>query len=54
MREAGLLAPNDVLSVEARRSRQQVLLIEARNMRDVAEADLRRVTGVEPGVAITI
>ena len=42
MREAGLLAPNDVLSVEARRSRQQVQLIEARNMRDVAEADLRR------------
>ena len=54
MREAGLLAPNDVLSVEARRSRQQVQLIEARNMRDVAGADLRRVTGIEPGVAITI
>jgi len=29
-------------------------LIEARNMRDVAEADLRRVTGIEPGVTITI
>jgi outer membrane protein len=54
MREVGLVAPNDVLSVEARRSRQQVQLIEARNMRDVAEADLRRVTGIEPGVAITI
>jgi outer membrane protein TolC len=54
MRDAGLLAPNDVLSVEARRSRQQVQLIEARNMRDVAEADLRRVTGLEPDVAITI
>jgi len=54
MRAAGLLAPNDVLSVEAQRSRQQVQLIEARNMRDVAEADLRRVTGLEPGVAITI
>jgi outer membrane protein TolC len=54
MRAAGLLAPNDVLSVEARRSRQQVQLIEARNMRDVAEADLRRVTGLEPGVAIAI
>ena len=46
MREVGLLAPNDVLSVEARRSRHQVQLIEARNMRDVAEADLRRVTGI--------
>jgi len=54
MKDAGLLAPNDVLSVEARRSRQQVQLIEARNMRDVAEADLRRVTGLAPDVAITI
>jgi outer membrane protein TolC len=54
MRAAGLLAPNDVLSVEARRSRQQVQLIEARNMRDVAEADLRRVTGIDAATAITI
>jgi outer membrane protein TolC len=54
MRAVGLLAPNDVLSVEARRSRQQVQLIEARNLRDVAEADLRRVTGIEPAVAIAI
>ena len=54
MREAGLLAPNDVLSVEARRSRHQVQLIEARNMRDVAEADLKRVTGIAAGTAITI
>jgi outer membrane protein TolC len=54
MRDVGLLAPNDVLSVEARASRQQVQLIEARNMRDVAEADLRRVTGLAPDVVITI
>ena len=54
MRDVGLLAPNDVLSVEARASRQQVQLIEARNMRDVAEADLRRVAGLAPDVAITI
>jgi outer membrane protein TolC len=54
MREAGLLAPNDVLSVEARRSREQVRLIEARNMRDVAEADLRRATGLAPGTAISV
>ena len=54
MRDVGLLAPNDVLSAEARRSRQQVQLIEARNMRDVAEADLRRVTGLLPGAAIAI
>ncbi len=54
LRDAGLLAPNDVLSAEARRSRQQVQLIEARTMRDVAEADLRRVTGLPPGAAIAI
>lgn len=54
MQDVGLLAPNDVLSVEARRSRQQVQLIEARNMHGVAEADLRRVTGIAPEVAITI
>jgi outer membrane protein TolC len=53
MREAGLLAPNDVLSVEAQVSRQRVQLITARNMRAVAEADLARVTGLGPGVAIT-
>lgn len=54
MRAAGLLAPNDVLSAEARRSRQQVQLIEARNIRDVAEADLRRATGLPPAAAIVI
>jgi len=54
MRAAGLLAPNDVLSAEARRSRHRVQLIEARNMRDVAEADLRRVTGIAAPAAIAI
>jgi outer membrane protein len=52
MREVGLMAPNDVLSVEARLSRERVLLIEARNNRDVAEADVRRVTGVTGDVVI--
>jgi len=46
LRAAGIAAPNDVLSAEAVRSRQRVLLIEARNMRDVAEADIRRATGI--------
>jgi len=54
MRAVGLLAPNDVLSAEARQSRQQVQLIEARNIRDVAEADLRRATGLPPSAAILI
>ena len=54
MRDVGLLAPNDVLSVEARRSRERVLLIEAHNARDVADADLRRVTGLPFDVAIEL
>ncbi|MCL4849005.1 MAG: TolC family protein [Acidobacteria bacterium] len=53
-REVGLLAPNDVLMVEAQRSRQRVLLIEAQNAREVAEADLRRAAGLPPGTAIAI
>ncbi len=54
MRAAGLLAPNDVLSVEARRSRERVLLIEARNAESVAEADLRRATGLPAAGAIDL
>lgn len=54
MRDVGLLAPNDVLSVEAQQSRERVLLIEAQNARDVAEADLRRATGLATHVAIEI
>lgn len=44
---AGIVPPNDVLTVEAQRSRQQVLLIEATNTRSVVEADLRRLVGIE-------
>jgi len=50
----GLVAPNDVLSVEARLARQRVLLIETHNMRDVADADLKRVTGIPAETAIVI
>jgi outer membrane protein TolC len=52
--DVGLVAPNDVLSAEAQRSRERVLLIEARNARNVAEADLRRVTGISADVAIAL
>jgi outer membrane protein TolC len=48
---AGLVPPNDVLSVEAQESRQRMLTIQARTMRDNAEAELARLIG-EPGVAI--
>ena len=51
---AGLVAPSDVLTAETNRSRQQVLLIEARNARDVAEADLRRATGLGPTTRIEL
>ena len=54
LRAAGIAAPNDVLTVQARRSRQQVLLIEARNNRDVAEADLRRATGIDRAARIEL
>ncbi len=44
--EAGFLPPNDVLTVEARVSQQQTLLIQARNQRDAARAELARLMGV--------
>lgn len=50
--KVGLVPPNDVLSVEAQRSRQQVLLIQARNLREQSLADLRRLIGAPPGAAL--
>ena len=44
--QAGFLAPSDVLMVEAQRSRQHLLLIEARNGRDLAASDLKRLAGL--------
>ncbi|PYR63800.1 MAG: hypothetical protein DMF91_02325 [Acidobacteria bacterium] len=49
---AGLVPPNDVLSVEAQESRQRMLSIQAHATRDVAEAELGRLIGAEPGTAI--
>jgi outer membrane protein len=43
--DAGFLPPNDVLTVEARVSQQQTLLIQARNQRDGARAELARLMG---------
>jgi outer membrane protein TolC len=43
--DQGLIPPNDVLTAEAQHSRQRLLAIEARTLRGVAEADLRRVIG---------
>jgi outer membrane protein TolC len=50
--DAGLIPPNDVSSVEAQRSRQQMLSIQARANRDVAEAELARLIGVPVGTPI--
>ncbi len=50
--DAGLIPPNEVLSVEAQESRQRMLSIQARSIRDVAEAELGKLMGAPPGTAI--
>ena len=50
--DAGLVPPSDVLSVEAQESRQRMLSIQARSARAVAEAELARLVGAEPGTPI--
>ena len=49
---AGLIPPNDVLTVEAQQSRQRMLAIQARAVVAVAEAELARLVGVAPGTRI--
>jgi outer membrane protein len=49
---AGLVPPNEVASAEAQQARQRMLLVEARNQRDVASADLARLTGLPPSQTI--
>jgi outer membrane protein len=46
---AGLVPPNEVASAEAQAARQRMLLVEARNLRDVSAADLARLVGAGPG-----
>lgn len=50
--DVGLIPPNDVLSVEAQRSREEMQLIEARNQREASLTDLRRLTGLGPEASI--
>jgi outer membrane protein TolC len=52
--EAGLIPPNDVLSFEAQRSREELQLIEARNLRDAQVIDLRRLTDIGPDTPIEL
>jgi outer membrane protein TolC len=49
---AGVAAPNEVFTVEAQESRQRMLTVQARGMRDVAEAELARLVGAAPGTPI--
>ena len=44
---AGLVPPNEIASAEAQESRARLLLIEARNQRDLTSADLARLTGAD-------
>jgi outer membrane protein len=48
---SGLVPPNEVSASEAQRSRQQMLLIESRNMRSSVLEELRRLTGISGDIA---
>jgi outer membrane protein TolC len=50
--EQGLIPPNDLLSAQAQQSRQRLLSIEAGSQRGIAEADLRRLLGVDAPEAL--
>ena len=50
----GLVAPNDVFSMEAQRSRQRMLLIRATNQVEQALTDLRHLTGLPPDAPVEI
>jgi outer membrane protein TolC len=52
--DAGLVPPNDIASAEAQASRATMLLIEARNQRDVSLADLARLTGLDPAMPLEL
>jgi outer membrane protein len=48
----GLIPPNEVSAVEAQRARQEVQLIEARNIHAIAIDDLRRLTGIDADIVV--
>jgi outer membrane protein TolC len=50
--DAGLVPPNDVFTAEAQESRQRMLSVQAGATRDVANADLARLVGADPGAEI--
>ncbi len=50
--DAGLIPPNEVLSVEAQEARQRMLRIQAGSNREVAEAALARLAGLPVGTSL--
>lgn len=50
----GLVPPNDVSSLDAQQSRERAQLIEARNVRESALVDLRRLIGADPDTEIDL
>jgi outer membrane protein len=52
--DVGLIPPNEVSSLEAQRSRERALLIEASNIREATLIDLRRLIGVAPETVIDL
>jgi outer membrane protein len=52
--DTGLLPPNDALTAQAQRARQFVQLIQARNEAALAEAELGRLAGLDPGRPIAL
>jgi outer membrane protein len=50
--DAGMVAPNEVLTAQAQEARQRMLSIQARTARDLAEADLARLVGVDPATRL--
>jgi outer membrane protein TolC len=52
--EAGFIPPNEVLTAEAQRAREEVQVIEARRASELALADLRRLTNVAPEARVRL
>ncbi len=46
--QAGVVPPNELASAQAQDARQRMLLIEARNQRDLAAAEVARLIGADP------
>jgi outer membrane protein TolC len=52
--DAGLIPPNEVLTAEAQRSRQEVQVIESRHASELALAELRRLSNLAPDARVRL